>query len=389
MKRIISALIAVLMMLCIGMPAFADEEAWEGEPAISPDTTEQTLEEITDTAEVTAENVTVVDEAPESIGTAVREAEVPELADEQVECNDAEENETSECLTASDPAEEAPFNDALPEEAPEDEAEAKEAKSYSVASQIIISGMPDLDNDDLFARYVEIQLYGPGDVMWSDGWELTGINAVLYDALLADVIDVAAGICSSTEFVYTAEDLGLPEEISNEELNSINLDAIMSKLAADHPYELYWYDKTVGCNFKSLFSSYQGADSVFDYKINITLYVSRDYALGSSITDVDTSNAASVQAAVDRAQGIVAKYAGYSDFDKLVAYRDEICSLVSYNDEAAGNESTPFGNPWQLIWVFDGDDSTTVVCEGYAKAFKYLCDLTEFDNDRDRRYVYL
>ena len=35
----------------------------------------------------------------------------------------------------------------------------------------------------------------------------------------------------------------------------------------------------------------------------------------------------------------------------------------------------------ELIWVFDGDSSTNVVCEGYAKAFQYLCDLTTFTND--------
>lgn len=41
------------------------------------------------------------------------------------------------------------------------------------------------------------------------------------------------------------------------------------------------------------------------------------------------------------------------------------------------DESTPYGNPWQLIWVFDGDPNTKVVCEGYSKAFKYLADLSE------------
>ena len=32
-----------------------------------------------------------------------------------------------------------------------------------------------------------------------------------------------------------------------------------------------------------------------------------------------------------------------------------------------------------MIWVFDGDPDTNVVCEGYSKAFKYLCDHTEFE----------
>ena len=31
-----------------------------------------------------------------------------------------------------------------------------------------------------------------------------------------------------------------------------------------------------------------------------------------------------------------------------------------------------------MIWVFDGDPDTNVVCEGYSKAFKYLCDNSSF-----------
>ena len=61
----------------------------------------------------------------------------------------------------------------------------------------------------------------------------------------------------------------------------------------------------------------------------------------------------------------------------MLAFRDEICELVSYNAAAAGESYTDgYGDPWQLIYVFDGDDSTNVVCEGYAKAFQYLCDLS-------------
>jgi hypothetical protein len=35
-------------------------------------------------------------------------------------------------------------------------------------------------------------------------------------------------------------------------------------------------------------------------------------------------------------------------------------------------------NAWQLIWAFDEDPKTNIICEGYAKAFQYLCDLSDF-----------
>ena len=41
-----------------------------------------------------------------------------------------------------------------------------------------------------------------------------------------------------------------------------------------------------------------------------------------------------------------------------------------------------YGNPWQLIWVFDGDPETNVECEGYAKAFSYLAQLSRFNSSR-------
>ncbi|MDY2960600.1 MAG: hypothetical protein SOR72_07465, partial [Hornefia sp.] len=35
---------------------------------------------------------------------------------------------------------------------------------------------------------------------------------------------------------------------------------------------------------------------------------------------------------------------------------------------------------WQVIYVFDNNKDTNVVCEGYSKAFQYLCDLSQFDD---------
>ncbi len=71
----------------------------------------------------------------------------------------------------------------------------------------------------------------------------------------------------------------------------------------------------------------------------------------------------------------------YLDRQRLHYYCERIASLTEYDSDAfedwkAGSVSNR--GPWEMIYVFDGNSSTKVVCEGYAKAFKYLCDLSTF-----------
>ena len=47
--------------------------------------------------------------------------------------------------------------------------------------------------------------------------------------------------------------------------------------------------------------------------------------------------------------------------------------------DAAAEEEPLYGDPWQMIHVFDNDPDTEVVCEGYSKAFQFLCDMTTFN----------
>lgn len=59
-----------------------------------------------------------------------------------------------------------------------------------------------------------------------------------------------------------------------------------------------------------------------------------------------------------------------------------IVSLDGAQTRSPGNK-----NPWQLVYVFDADSSTNTVCEGYAKAFQYLCDLTAFEDEDIYSYI--
>lgn len=158
---------------------------------------------------------------------------------------------------------------------------------------------------------------------------------------------------------------------------------IINALMADEPYAFYWYDKTEGLIYgipELMITT--GGDICFvkgtTPVLEVHFTVSEDYRAGSDKYSVDTVKTSATTQAVSNAASIISAYKTTQDVEKLYSYRDEICALTSYNDAAADNISYPYGDPWQMIYVFDGDDSTQVVCEGYAKAFQYLCDHTQF-----------
>ncbi len=233
----------------------------------------------------------------------------------------------------------------------------------------------------------------------SAGSRLQGLNKTVYDFLKKQISSVAAGTLASAEFTlsddnpilkWTKADLGVSEILSGGQIaeaartamstklnQSIDFNRINSCLLADCPYELFWYDKSKGAAIVPSISANESEIKIT--KIQFKFTVTGDYAAGEY--GVDTAKINAVTAVVDRAKAIVAKYAAKSDLDKLVAYKDEICNLVDYNHTVANNPSAPYSNAYQLINVFDNDPNTKVVCEGYAKAFKYLCDLSSFKGD--------
>ena len=231
-------------------------------------------------------------------------------------------------------------------------------------------------NDGLFGGYVDL-LFGKrpvGDLRANGfiGDTLTGKLKKVYDYLTKQIKKVAAGQISSSVFriptsIATANDY---EELKND-FTSLHI-----ALLTDLPYHLYWYDKTIG--------AYTGTE---DGKICFMFSVAEAYAdkngesYGDSYFNTNASKIRTAQVAVTNAKKVVRKYAGVSDYKKLCGYRDYICSAVDYNNDAADPDLTDDydWNAWQLIWAFDGDSSTDIVCEGYSKAFQYLCDLTSFN----------
>ena len=261
------------------------------------------------------------------------------------------------------------------------------------------------DNDELFALYVE-QLFYPGSGQKSTRRgtaPLSELDQKWYGLFLPCIADVAAGRRSSTIFEFILEDLDLPalewtagdlgvsavvvnNSISSEAMSAAtallycNLETVLAALLSNCPYELYWYDKTVGVGCRIPGFSAEKKDGEWVLRTGGTVYYYFTVAEGyRTENDYEVKNEAADDAgtAAANARAIVAEYAALDDIAKLTAYKNRICSLVEYNGTAAGG-GVEYGDPWQLVYVFDGDESTNVVCEGYSKAFKYLCDMSTF-----------
>ena len=229
------------------------------------------------------------------------------------------------------------------------------------------------DNNELFAGYVQQVMYGDDGIsLYANYGEesLSGTDRALYRCLKRRAEQVAAGTLTSTFFQIPQNEI-LSEGGSLDQLsgNKIAVGSVVLTALRDCPYEFYWYN-TAGY-------SYRYAYDTQCYELYMP--VVPDYQ-GEDQFSVNGAKLSRVRTAVQNARQIVDQCRGFDDYQKLVTYRNKICELTMYNHDAAYNADIPYGDPWQMIYVFDGDPDTNVVCEGYAKAFQYLCDQTDFSN---------
>ena len=252
--------------------------------------------------------------------------------------------------------------------------------------------------EELLTGYLEKDIYPDTSLFGRSAYDLLNEHEkILYTQIKTNLEKIAAGEMSSTaitvtanldDFSWTTSELGVSTLVSGGRITSaaetaisnaiksmISTGDIMRALLADLPYELFWFDKTEGMQ-TSYASSAQGSTASVT-KFIFYFKVSSDYAASASYT-TDITRISQISTAKQTAKAIVDKYANKTDIEKLTAYKNEICSLTNYY---SGNiDTAAYGNPWQLVWVFDNDTSTDVVCEGYSKAFKYLCDLSDFSS---------
>ena len=426
-KSVVAMMLAFTMCFTTVCPAFAAENA--------PVETEDVNESESEGNAVSEESVP--DEDAAASEQAQEDAVLPkETVTEDPDAEGTNEEATDESTDeAGNPAEEG---DAAEDDSSEEGTDAGQAqesqKTEETTAQPEFAGtitavvegesvIPENGGDEsaeyLFEKYVNNAFGLSGSSARREARKITGTRLKgndykVYMAIAGELPAVAAGGRSSTEFELTPEVFGLDklewtagelgvdsiletdetgatvfsQDAYNAALAKVDFEVgnVSDALLADFPYEMYWYEKTRGVKTTRLqiygSYNYEKEEYVIGFSNNqsVQFSVAEEFAAGEYTVDTEIGQA--VQSAVGNANAIVEQYSGSSDEDKLHGYKEEICDLVSYNDDAAqGHFDYNYGNPWQMIWVFDGDDTTNVVCEGYSKAFKYLCDKSDFDGN--------
>ena len=241
-------------------------------------------------------------------------------------------------------------------------------------------------NEELFAQYVEQTFYGEESESYRTPAVYGNIGQnVVYNELKKIAANIADGKAAdgsepsgqyvSTKFTLSVAGQGITYE--GGAFKGFSLSKVIAALLADCPYDLYWYNKTASTWFNGRISGRE----VVEIDIN---FPAADAYAGPEIEQqyktkctVDSKKTGAASSAAENARKIIEKHKAEKDYEKMESYKEEICDLTSYNYDAV-KPGVAYGDPWQMIYVFDGDESTNVVCEGYAKAFQYLCDMSDF-----------
>lgn len=181
----------------------------------------------------------------------------------------------------------------------------------------------------------------------------------LYRRVLQNVTAIAEGRQSAETFY-----IDMPTPFPSKKKYEEAVEKVMFFILQYTPEYTFWTDS-------SGYLVYSTA------RCGIIYGISPAYQAPGNDKHIDPLRVNDVKKALANAQAIADKYEKKSAYEKIIGYAEEICNLNEYNHAAADddNYSQQNRNPWELVYVFDNDPSTNVVCSGYAHAFQYLCGL--------------
>lgn len=175
---------------------------------------------------------------------------------------------------------------------------------------------------------------------------LVGNDLALYNVLKDKIQQVAAGKITNTQFSipisdlgsiktsWTASELGVGAFTSDNLMGyvnanfTINFSKVNKALLEDFPYDLYWYDKTKGCQFSTGSISWNSSVFYIEGPITFNMYVSANYSATETTNtfETNTTRPARVATALTTAQNVVTAHASEPLLQKLVSYRKSLVS---------------------------------------------------------------
>lgn len=270
------------------------------------------------------------------------------------------------------------------QEIPVDAADGANGE-YSLSGNIVGAGEASIDmgdSDTLYADYANRLFYGtglnPGKKKLKGttaGRRLEGQNLAVYSIVKSAATEIANGNRDSAVIEIPLESLGLKQTYTTAELGvgdiydsanggwqddnkallhgavgnlfSYDLTTVMYSLFADCAYELYWSSGTMGAGGIGYEMYSDNTLTLSGTFITFTFGVDAAYRPESGgENDVDTARTGAAATAAENAHIIVDNAEGMSDYERLSNYRNWICDLVVYNDEAAADmDNYPDGTP--------------------------------------------
>lgn len=116
--------------------------------------------------------------------------------------------------------------------------------------------------------------------------------------------------------------------------------------------------------------------------ISLSFVVSKSYSRDGVEGDIylNTNKVRNTVKQMEQAANeIINQCEGLSDYDKILYYVVSICDLTSYDNYTDADLVPAVSH--RLTGVFDNNPYTQSLCDGYAKAFKFLCDKTEWQSN--------
>ena len=396
-KRLIALLLAGVMVLGNATTAYAESESASMTSEFAGNVIQS--DDKTDTASVeggeTEESQDSKNQNPEDQGTDASEGEKKDTPTGVEETGDAENSTGQEDVKAEDAASgDQPA-----------EGNAEENAGDTSGDEETLVTMTDVS--DLVVPYFERQEYGESgisllaDGVWTGdyGSQVTDeqMTKDLYNAMVEGFVKGSATVKVQTAFtsaVTFEAEIGQDANGNNVIVENESYKAARDNVFAafykafqafvyDYP-EAFWIS---GMRIGISISAVGSAGQISNVELTVGKYYEAYTATGATeeekqtqIADQVTARKSSYKEAVTNAANEIRAKAG-ADASRMQlarAVHDYLCDTLSYDDEAAeaGTDAYLYAHTSSTVFIGTMSDSTkrTVVCEGYAKAFKVLCD---------------